>query len=325
MAIEYVKELWPGRTGTDTFDKHRTYTRTFEVRTTDPADDVVTAGLTDALPRLGQSYPSDPAAVCVSVTPTNSADDPTLWEVVASYDTEIPRPAAAEQAQPDAAGVTNGGGAAGGAAPALAPPPLREENPLERPPQIRLTHETTTEVCEVDWLGKPIDNSAGEPFDPPVMREVSYPVFVVTKNVDSVDFKKVELWVDGINKVPWKGIGPRKCRVAGYDYETVYENGFTFHRVTITIKVRWRGWDARPVDAGYRALETVVFLRNQGGFEVEREVTELVPIEDKRTGAYLTTPAPLDGAGARLPAGEPLKTRGPFQLYREVNFADMGI
>lgn len=324
MSIEYVKELWPGRSGSDTFDKHRQYVRTYEVRTTDAADDVVTAGLTTLLPRLGQSYPSDPAAVVVDITPTNSSEDPTLWTVEVKYDTEIPRPASAEYAQPNAAGVTSPGGSGGGGGNQV-PPPLREENPLLRPPMYRLGHETTTEVCEVDWLGKPIDNSAGEPFDPPVTREVSFPVFTITKNVQSVDFKLVELWVDAINKNPWMGIGARKCRISGYDYETVYENGFLFHRVTITVKVRWRGWDARPVDAGYRELQTVVFLKNQAGFEVEKEVTELVPIEDKRTGAYLTTPVPLNGAGLRLPAGQPLKTRGPFQLYREVAFSDLGI
>lgn len=42
------------------------------------------------------------------------------------------------------------------------------ENPPERPAEISWDMETTTEPIEVDIDGKPLVNSVGEPFDPPI-------------------------------------------------------------------------------------------------------------------------------------------------------------
>jgi hypothetical protein len=89
MAVIYVEELWDGRTGEDGIERKRKYTRRFEVRTNNAADDGTVAAGAGAgagaralgLPGNGDAYPNDAFALVVSIRPDQSADDPTLWYV----------------------------------------------------------------------------------------------------------------------------------------------------------------------------------------------------------------------------------------------------
>lgn len=91
MAATEVSLLFTKRGGRDTWDKHRTYTREYEVLTDDPADDEQVAGAAAGLPRLGDELDSDSDAVAVSVDCQQSDDSPMIWYVTIEYDTDPPQ------------------------------------------------------------------------------------------------------------------------------------------------------------------------------------------------------------------------------------------
>lgn len=96
MAVIEVAKLFEGRGGQDTFEKHRTYTRVYEVHTDDIEDDeaIVAEGNIDgvAVPRLGEEFESDTDAVVVTVDAQQSSESPFIWLVTIEYDSDPPEP-----------------------------------------------------------------------------------------------------------------------------------------------------------------------------------------------------------------------------------------
>lgn len=149
MAAIEVSLLFTGRGGKDTFDKHRTYSRVFEVITNDPTDEenVVGNALVDGvgIPSLGAVLETDTDAVVVSIDCQQSDDDPSLWHVTVEYDTDPPTP---DRDRPDQRVDVDGN-------------PIdktdRPENPLNEPAQWSLTsqdsEEPAIEGIEVDAAG----------------------------------------------------------------------------------------------------------------------------------------------------------------------------
>src|SRR5581483_11506179 len=139
MPVVSVYEVWTGRTGQDTFTKRRTFSRVFEVWTDNAFDDAVVVGSCPLLPRLGNGYPTDPAAVVVAVKPAQDDETPLRWMVTCDYDTQPDNPQRqANQQQP--AGASGGGQPQG--------PGQQPENPLARPPVWKGGFQQTTEVLE---------------------------------------------------------------------------------------------------------------------------------------------------------------------------------
>lgn len=299
MAITSVELLFEGRGGNADWMQRRTYTRIYEVLTDDATDDAVTAGTAPgSLPVMGQSHPEDPAAVVVSRAPSQDSDRPTRWLVAIGYDTQPPGSASPESAQ--------GGGSAqpveaGGGETA---PGEQPENPLSRPAKWRVTFERITETArdayKVDENGdniggtKPIANSAGDPFDPGIQVDRSYPVITITKNLPNLELAKMEELENAVNKTNWKGRAPRTVRCVGVEAESNWENGYTFWAYTFSLAIKSDNWDERVLDAGYRWRENVGSTVNPDW----RYYPFLDESGNPRKGL-------LDGNGGKLADGEP--------------------
>ncbi len=316
MAVVHVEELWPGRGGKDGIEKKFTHTRIFEVKTDDPADDEMTAGAAEGLPRNGDAHPNNDRAAMIDIDCQNSDDDPTLWLVVCTYSTEIPGNQARETAGYDptsGASIPTGGGGEG------TDPYQRAENPLDRPATYRVDWESTTEICTEGTFGAAIKNSAGDPFDPPPQVEVSYPVITIEKNYPIGDpilnLDVQDEYQDAVNLDAWHGIDAGKCRFVGLNVIYGFENGVRFGRVTFRIKIRKKGWLLRLVDCGFREFVP--------GSLTPPPADKMEPIRDEH-GVEVAQPVPLDGAGRKLTPGAALVYL-EFSIYTEKLYAPLGL
>lgn len=151
-----------------------------------------------------------------------------------------------------------------------------------------------TESVTKDVSGKPIKNSAGQPFDPSLNKEYydeRFTIAYTTDTVNPITFANVRgklnagaltMNVDGISRTfAAKSV---KCENAGW--ERLVQNGQKYFRVQISLLYRADTWVRKVPDMGFYELT--------GG--------NLVPIKDKE-GQMVVQPAYLNGSGAKLTAG----------------------
>lgn len=309
MAIVYVKELFPSRRARDGVDERRDYVRVFEMRTDDPEDRGEIAGTSDDIPRNGDTYPGDDSAIMVEIDVDQSADDSTLWLVTCHYSSDIVEEQGREALNYDSFGTPteNPNSSTGGdsGTPGSGETIQRDPDPRARPPAWSFDWEQTTEVFREDINGDAVVNSSDRPFDPPHTIERSYPVITFTKNVatDSVvlNLLKQKEWQEITNSdTPW-GFDAKTLRFARFQSRSAVENGIAYAEVSVTMKVNWKTWVVKILDAGFVDIE---------GLRVGRD-----PI----TGTYPTEPVLLDGTGAELPEGSP-PVFVEWEAYRPEDF-----
>jgi hypothetical protein len=303
VSVQTVELLWEGWRDRDGFDRKREYVRTYEVLTDNKDDTVETAAGQEArdkgLPGNGYTLDTDPAAVVVDIQ--TARDTPRRWLVTCVYNTVWPSQLGAESLTLDPFGgsiptpTAPGSGGAGGAPPAA----QRDPNPVNWPIVYSVTHEQTSVPATHDKDGVPITNSAGDPFNPPVMVEKSMPVLTFTKYYAFVDIDWLESYVDTVNAVSWKGRTSRICRMIALDWNSETVNNFPVWKVTFRVKIKrgtWagvlpndvgRGWDLRILDQGYQEYVNIL-----AGDE-KRKIDP--PRGDH--GGEMPGPYPLDGLG----------------------------
>ena len=255
MSVTYVEPLWSGRTGEDGITRARTYTQMFEVRTSDNADDVTVVGGPQAaalgMPRNGQPYPFDSRALMIKIRPTQNDLDPTLWNVACEYSTELPRKQAGEtqSIDPDTGESKE--------SPTGQDPTARPENPLDRDPIYKFTHEKHEEPAKFTANGTRILNCADDPFDPPIMVKRSLGVVAITKNYARINTDWLDQFVDSVNIKRWNGRKKRTCIIDAADAEPHKENGVNFWTVNFRIIVNRLTWDHFVIEQGWNEKKNV--------------------------------------------------------------------
>ncbi len=317
-AITEFREDNAGRSATQTVDDRgtlqRTYTRSFWAKVNDPrlGPGVVLAH--PALPLPWDLYVTDTDydvnARVISRTPTHTS--PFRWDIKVEYST-----------RPLQSGTPNGGdghsdpfgGTAGNGTTA-------HPNPLLRRARFSSQSRDFQRPCDVDLLGHSVRNSAGEPFDPPIVFDCAALTFRVVKNYA---FMPAD-WFQYLNP---KAVNAEKF--CGFDKETVRinsisagdvqnENEINYVEVTFEFWYDPLGWTAKPLDQGYLNLigGRVCRILEPGGAPISRPAllngfAVRVPLGG--------TPVFLDGSvvggGARLP--------GPFTKQPKKNFNIFGI
>lgn len=310
MAVVSVNRLFTARAATEDFQRRRTYREQWEVVVDSLLDDEQVVANAPGLPLLGQSHAGDAAALCVGLDPEQSGDQPLIWYVSVAYDTRPDFPQANDLA--------------GGAA---QDPGSIPENPLARPAVWRVTFEDGQDVArewrvvdELDVLAAaltPVANSAGLPFDPPLVVDVSRPVLRVTKNVASVGFAYLMGLEGVINDREWNGI-PKWCaRVKRTEAGNRYENGVSYVELSFDIALNKDTWVPRVLDAGF--FES----RSRIDPDTGLPVTVRTRIRDP-FGNEAIEPQPLSGFGTRLAPGDPpVYLRGLPRQYALADFATL--
>lgn len=258
-----------------------------------------------AIPEYGAAHPDEPTAFVINKHAEPIDGDPSIWKVTVGYgypkiDANVggspPAPTNSElgSSGADGAGAGQGGG----------------EKPTPLPTQ-RITRGTWTrqKAWEKDLDGTFLENSAHDPFDPPLTTEQPLSEWTITRtqltfsDAWKTDFEGAVN--NGIYTVGDKACAAYTLKVARITGEEVPATDRTprYHTVTIVIQEDPAGWRPRPLDRGWRQLV--------GGVQV--------PMFDG-TGAKPAQPLLLDGVGVKKAVGAAAVYLGPFKLYPPRNF-----
>jgi hypothetical protein len=224
--------------------------------TRSPAD--IAAGIGCDLPDLWTPFPGDGFSVCTTVEPAQpNPKTKLLWEVTCQYSPAMPWEHAA---------------------------------PLDRWPKVDFKYQQFKEVLIVDQNGKPIQNSARKPFDPPAEEEYSYLGIEIRRNLATFnplsawDFKNSvnsgAITVGGISIPAGAGL------MAEYTGGTATWRGTNYYEVRNEILISDRPWlwKKRLLDIGFYQL-------NASGLPVRIKDAE---------GRNIVEPQKLDGQGHAL-------------------------
>lgn len=264
----------PGKRGT--FSSRGIFTETIRYRfTSDSQSDNGFQLITHPdCPKVGWLHPSHPFCWVQSIT-FDQESGYRLWVVDATYSSEFET----------------------------------TENPLDMPAAVDWGGEQYQEPLLIDVYGDLVVNSAGDPFDPPIMRDFSRRVVTVVKNLadppawllDSEDvINSSDFVLDGVN-IPARCAKMQQVTISRRNYQ----NGVSFRQVSMLIHLNKDTWQFKQLDAGFHENNTTYG---------RRKITI--------SGDFPTSPVLLDGNGVVLT--NPTPTSGvylEFDGYDEVDFA----
>lgn len=283
MAILSVWEI-PGDEDSQDEQTARQSARKFRVICDVTGHTPLEIRLAAGIPRVFDICPWDIGQFCVNSVARRDTENPFVWTVDIRY-----RTVSLNGTQPD----------------------QREEDPTERPAEIRVSSESYQKALIYDRDGAAIVNSAGDPFDPPPEVDERRAVITVTKNRPSYSLTTQEEYDGATNEDTYLGFDPGTLRI-DLSADTGYENGVYFWKVTANIKINRRfvdeddeergGWALEVYDAGYRDIDRNDILDDRGN-----------PI---------ASPAFLGEDGYQLPVGDKPRVL-KFEVYRAKSFADL--
>jgi hypothetical protein len=256
MAIVSVKKQFEHRGGRNKIDRGREYDHVYVVETSgvdiseyfvllaqDPTDGT-------RIPQPGEQHDDDDYALVQQVDAVQKADSERFWTVRVSYSTIVPRVQEASQ-------------------------------PLDRTPKHTWGFLTTTVPYAIDADGDASENSAGVPYDPPLMRSQSIPVLYLRWNTAGFDLALVNSRMDHVNTDSYSVVGyyvpPGQSKLVSWTAEYLSEGGYWFFANSVTLQFRDLdpGWAHYPELAGVHPWNHVI---PQYGF------SELVPDADAPGG-----------------------------------------
>ena len=266
------------RSSTQTHLWQRTYTRQFRAVTNNAT--IGPLAVREALPvSIGNSFVSrgdiDKGSFCQEITVTCTDTDGKQWDATATYGPY------------DAAN--------------------QPQNPTLRPLKITWSSTVREKVLVADSDGNAVLNSAGDPFDPPVVVDEYYPVVTIGRaemtNDPALNFK----YRSAINSDVFLGADPGTVKCVPIEAELAFDQDIGwYYNKTYRFEFDQGGWNKGSLDQGLRSLA--------GGI--------VSPIFAK--GVAITEPALLDGSGKALPvSGAPVFL--DFKRYASLPFAIFNI
>jgi len=317
MAIDLFEELWQERKGTLDKSYQNTFSRSFIVHTdTLEQTDI---SIYDAIyahancPQIGDLFPGDDDSYAQSVNISPEQDDPQTWKVTIEY-----------SSNPDAASSSPNGST---------PPPAvetqqagqkpadREAEPTLRPPDFKVN------FVSFPYIVPNINNSAGDPFVPPITVEKFRPVFSIGCNVSTIDSYDLATYIGKVNSSTVTFSTGTGCtlrilaktgKIKNINTELLLEGSYQYWRLTYEIEINTSldpvdgetviGWDMHLLDMGYR-------IRKDDG--------ERAPIFEG--GVKITQPVRLNGAGkkAAANAANSYIVFSSSDVYGTINFATL--
>lgn len=288
FSDESPKEIG-GRTGTQHADWKRTYTRQWRVITDDPFDGPRVAR--EGIPvGLGMHYEvsateRDTGAFANEITAAeeSSADDFRSWIVTVQYGPYQPL--------------------------------LDPQNPLDKDPTFTWSGTPDQRIADRDVDNEPIVNTANDPYDPPVMMDISRPVLELTRNEASYDESYASAYRDKVNSSTFWGADPGTVKVASIVARYVKHPDLGhYYEVTYTFHFRPETWHVFVLEQGFNSIVYDPGIIGDTGKKVK--------IKDDK-GSEVSAPWPLDDIGQRMAAGDtPIFTE--WIIYGELDFSVFG-
>lgn len=286
MPVISCNPRWSGRSASGDENYTREYVQEYDVFTDDAADGPLSILNSALVPQLGDLYPTDTGARVSNRQAVQNDADPRAWVVTVTYSSKLN---IAVSLTTGSGGPGTGGGGGGGGS-----EQSQDANPLLRGPVYEISTETyqraiTQDLTVPDPL--PLENSAGEPFDPPVVLDDAYFIVTVTHNKPSYNWYDYKSLLYTCNADLFLGVFPATTALfTQHRASSRVENNQRIWEVTNTFRINDAGWYTMPIlDQGFRVNDP------------DEGIVELV---DAR-GEKLTRPRKLDGAGQLLDDDEP--------------------
>lgn len=244
---------------------------------------------------LGSQHPDAPALYASEIQPQlveHTSEGKQIWHVDIVY--KLPRPETTGghgSSQP-------GGGNYGGTS----------ANPIDWPMELTISARKEERVLHKDYSNppKPITNSAGAPYDPPIMAPVAIAVIRFTKyyppNFNALG--KLMTVINKVNSQAWQGFPARTLLVTDMRASFEKVNNFWVWKVEYQLDYKQDMWNPLLVlDHGHYYLDA------QGRKVLAKDAS----------GAPLAEGILLDGTGKPLPQGLQPVYRS-FIVYEEIDF-----
>jgi len=190
------------------------------------------------------------------------------------------------------------------------------QNPLAMPIEVSWGLRDHELVLDTDQAGNAVLNTAGDPYDPPVVIDDPRLVMTVVRNEPAFNIGWVVAYRNAVNSDAFAGFPPLTCKVlnissrsqwhqdAGWYYQATYE--FEFLTASIDYDTQ-TGYRRRVVSQGFRAISVVTGK----------------PYHITLKGVPVNSPMLLDKNGYLLGLNEPPYWQ-VFQAYPELPFAVFG-
>lgn len=275
MAFTYLG-VEPGSPKMSVSRGVRNYSRVLKFHASDENDDEYALYFHPSVPRWGSLHPTDPYAYCNDLQ-ISQPDPWTGWQVAVSWSTE------------------------------------RElsEDPNSQPAVTDWDGEQFQSVVVFDKDDNAVVNSAGDPFDPPIMRDDSRLISTTVKNMATVP-TWIMSYADAVNSDAFTidgfpvAIGQAKMQRPRVSKQQ-FRNDIPYREVTFTIHYREDGWKSEPLDQGFREISG----------------STRVNITDDNDDP-ISAPVPLNGSGAALAAPTPgTAVFLNFDIYKTLPFSDL--
>lgn len=174
------------------------------------------------------------------------------------------------------------------------------QNPLQRKVEYWTERTTYEKIVEKERDGTTILNTAGQPFDEPIVIEDYRGVLVMARNFSqwyaAAYFNTA--WRNTLNAAKifnWVDVG--QARFIGADSsQRQFENNTEYYRVEIRLEISDKSWQPEVLQRGWKHFAD--------------DLTTLVSAVDDE-GQLVQEPVLLDSVGARLPNGDP----GEYKTY----------
>lgn len=160
-------------------------------------------------------------------------------------------------------------------------------SPLEQPWEVDWGFITANEPIDRDIRNWPIHNSAGETFDPPIMREFSDLMLTIRRNESIFNYIRAADYKDAVNSDLFYGFAPGLVRCINYAGRRAMTADTFYWQVTYQFQIRVDNWLRRIMDEGYKALDSLDTSKG------------VVAIRDGDNN-IVSQPWPLDGQGFAL-------------------------
>lgn len=189
------------------------------------------------------------------------------------------------------------------------------ENPLLQPYTAEWLFASSNEPIDRDRLGKPITNSADEPFDPPITEEAFDLVLRIQRNEATYNPLLAAHYKRAVNQDTFLWFPPQTVKCSLFEGVRQRVANLFFARVTYEFGIRvdtyveggqqaYLGWRRRLLDQGLRT-------KTDGQYALIRDADD----------NPVTSPVPLNGSGAPLADGaDPV-----FLLYETKDVLDFSL
>lgn len=317
MAILHFNETHHGRRMTIGDKGVRTYSKSWQVITDDPATEQLEIKTDGRCPRIGDPYSGgsqfDQFATCRSVT-VQQEDNRIEWTIDAEYSTAKSKKDKDDQLEPN---------------PLLQPAKIFWEfnhysKPVDRAISSNVITSATTDV--------PIVNAAYDPFDPtPEIDDVRL-ALRVEKNFSSYDVLLAYDYTNAINQDVFLGGAARTWKIReisnnpGEQTKDIGDPPVTivYYPVTFIFDYREETWDLRILNAGYRAL--VTGIGKHACIEGDATSISSTNIGARATRERVGYPWPLSTNGTQLASTDGTGINYlTFQVYKEKQFSALGV